>query len=350
MSTALNTRAPAATVPRATAWQRAAAFVLAFYCFWRQIALVAWESAVVVFYMKVLGPGLLDAQHPWVTGRPSPDQGPVWPQNIIYRSKGHRGATLESDTEIVTKVCRFLTKMVARSVPHAPEIPHGKRRRMPHAVNYLHGAVHYNGAFMIFDDIPDLMAHVTDPAFRRALLRFGRQERREVTLVLRQRRVDPELYAYCVGCVRGVLPWFANGNGPTGKPVLWGNVAPYPAINLINGAWMSDLFALWTRGADAAPRQPVAPHQHFDRQYGAGRRHVTFGDRLLAWMMFADVRARGFKGQLVFTHRKVIEPQRIEEYRQAGGYGRWAACHEVPNPLRRRNRRPESGPPTAPNP
>ena len=302
--------------------------IRALYCWVRQLALVAWESLVVVFFMKVLGPRLVGADHPWVTGLKGNGE-PIWHDNLVYRSPS--SATLEDDRAIVRKVGTFLCRMVARSVP-AEEIAHGPKRRMPHAVAYIHGAVHHNGAFLVFEDIPDLLAHVTDRRFRRALLRFGRLERREVTLVLRTRRVDPTAYAYCIGCLRGQLPWFSNGNGPTGKPVLWGNAAPYPVINLINGAWMADLWQLFRTGV--APTRPPAQGDAFVGPFGAGRRHFTFGDRLSAWLQYQDIRARGFKGQLVFTHRKLIEPQRVHEYREAGGWGRWVGCHEVPNPLR----------------
>jgi hypothetical protein len=58
--------------------------------------------------------------------------------------------------------------------------------------------------------------------------------------------------------------------------------------------------------------------------------------------MFTDVRLRGFKGQLFFTDRRVIEPQRLEEYRKAGGYLKWVGCHPVPSPFRRREKVNES--------
>jgi hypothetical protein len=40
--------------------------------------------------------------------------------------------------------------MLRRSNLANPEIPQGKARRMPHAVNYLHGSVHYNGGYVLF--------------------------------------------------------------------------------------------------------------------------------------------------------------------------------------------------------
>ena len=310
-------------------------FARGLYCFGRQMALLAIEVPAVYFFMRVLDrPGLLGPDHPWVSGvMPGADQA-TWTQNIAYRSESALGATPKSDDEIVTKVGRFLSKMVARSVPHSPGLPQGPTRRMPHAVNYLHGAVHHNGLFMLFDDIPDVIAHLTDERFRKELMRLGRRERREISLVLRTRKVDPERYAYCIGCVRGALPWFANGNGPTGKPVLWGNAAPYPVINLIHGPWMGDMWRLWRRGPAHIVREPLDPEKRLlTPRTLRGRRHIVWADRLLAWIMFLDVKSRGFGGQLAFTDRKVIEPKRLLEYREQGGYGRWVACHEVPHPF-----------------
>lgn len=309
--------------------------VLGVYCFWRQLALVAWESAAVVGFMKVLTHGLLGPEHPWVTGLQEGSDEPIWSHNIAYRSTPHLKG-VESDEVILARVGRFLSKMVARSASGKPEAPHGPKRRMPHAVNYLHGGVHYNGLFMIFDDIPDLMAHIKDPVFRRQMLRLGRTQRREITLILRTRRVDPLDYAYAIGCLRGVLPWFSNGNGPTGKPVLWGNAAPYPVINLIHGAWMRDMWTLWRKGQHAVCRPALDPAARIPTMVPMGRRYTTWSDRLWAWFMFMDVRARGFRGQLVFTNRPRIEPQRVLEYRQQGGYGRWVGCHEVPHPFQAR--------------
>lgn len=305
------------------------------YCFQRQLWLLAWEVWVVFFFMYVLKDRRLPQEHPWATGRTPDDDGDIWPRNIVYRSPSRLAETSEeSDAKIVRSVGKFLCAMVRRS-NQGPEIPHGPKRRMPHAVNYIHGAVHYNGAFLVFDDFADLVSHLTDRQFRRDLLRFGRRERREVTLVFRNRDYEPLDFAYMVGCVRAHLPSFSNGNGPTKRPVLWGNMSPYPAIALINGAWMSDLFRMWRGRDDALARAPIDSRAHFRQSYCGSRSWFTFTDRLLAWYMYTDVRSRGFRGQLFFTNRKRIEPQRVEEYEEAGGYWKWAACHEVPPPWSR---------------
>jgi Leu/Phe-tRNA-protein transferase len=52
---------------------------------------------------------------------------------------------------------------------------------------------------------------------------------------------------------------------------------------------------------------------------------------LVAWMISTDVRLHGFRGQLAFTNRIKIEPERLEEYRREG-YFRWSASYIVPRP------------------
>ena len=178
------------------------------YCFQRQLWLLVFEVPVVLFFMRVLDKRRLPEDHPWVSGL-TDDGDEIWPRNIVYRSPGRRGATFEDDVEIVTSIGRFLRSMVRRSA-QTPELPLGSKRRMPHGVNYIHGAVHYNGVFMVFDDFADLVSHLTDRRFRRDVLRFGRKQRREITLVFRNRRYEPVDFAYMIGCVRAHLPWFSR--------------------------------------------------------------------------------------------------------------------------------------------
>ena len=290
--------------------------------------LLAVEVWIVFFFIKVLKSGDVDDEHPWATGLDG-EQEPIWPKNIVYRSKGRMGLTEAEDREIVTKVGMFLRSMVKRSV-QVPEIEQGQKRRMPHAVNFIHGAVHHNGAYMLFDDFQDLIFHVTDPVFRRDLRRFVKAERREVTFVLRQRDYDPVDYAYCVAAMRAYLPYFTNGNGPSKDPVLWGNKAPYASLNPINGAWVGDLWALYRKDV-ANQLRPAVQKSYFQSAYAGVRRGFTRVERLMGWLMFLDVRARGWQGQVFFTRRKNFDPKSLEAYR-ALGYWRWFNVHRVPAP------------------
>src|SRR5205814_10692506 len=110
----------------------------------------------------------------------------IWSRNIVFASpRGEHVADAECDEQIVTHIGRFLAVMVQRSNVTGPEIPQGRKRRMPHAVNYLHGPVHYNGGYVIFDDFRDAMSYLSDRRFAAEFLRFARTERRELTIVLR---------------------------------------------------------------------------------------------------------------------------------------------------------------------
>jgi hypothetical protein len=307
------------------------------YCIVHMWMRVAYETGAVFYLMRRMGAGMLRDDHPWITGSMPGSTEKIWSKNLIYRSPSRRPASSQAeDRRIVEGVGSFLSRMTGKSVV-LPELPQGKKRRMPHAVNYLHGAVHYNGAYLIFDDFADLIFHLTDAAFRRDLVRFARTERREVTLVFRERDYDPLDYAYCVGAVRMLIPWFSNGNGPTKRPVLWGNVAPFPAIGTINGSWMIETFALMRGEYDRLVRPPIEG-TWFAGPYRGTRREPIWIERLMAWLIHLDVRLHGFRGQLAFTNRDVIEPERRAEYEKAGGYFRWSACYEVPHPFRRGER------------
>ena len=170
--------------------------------------------------------GMVTAEHPWVTGLVPDDQQPVWPRNVVFRTPV--GTTWaepdyqpEADDAIANKVGKFLAAMVKKSVAN-PEIPHGPTRRMPHAINYLHGAVHYNGLTMLFNNFAEAMEYFADTRFRKELRRLIKVEQREVTLVFRERNYDPVEFAYFSAFVMSHVPWFANVNG-AGRKVMWGN-------------------------------------------------------------------------------------------------------------------------------
>jgi hypothetical protein len=299
-------------------------------CFVRQIWLLIVEVPVVWYFMWRLKANALPETHPWVNTRNQS----TWSANCVYRSPVRTKPTENlSDDWLLEQTGQFLARMVAKSC-QSIELPYGPKRRMPHAVNYIHGAVHHNGLFVIFDNFADVIAHLRNDAFRTELLRAGRIERREITLLIRQRDYDPVDFAFCVGAVRNLLPWFSNGNGPTKRPVLWGNMAPFPAINLINGAWIDDLWRLDRGQLDVLARQSVCADAYFQSPYKLASARYRLLDRLQAWYMYTDVRLRGFRGQLFFANRHRIEPHRLAEYEAAGGYAKWVACHAVPFPLR----------------
>jgi hypothetical protein len=276
--------------------------------------------------------GLLPADHPWLTGAmPGSGGATIWPRNIVFASpRGANISTADSDEEIVTQVGRFLAAMVQRSNIADPEIPQGRKRRMPHAVNYLHGPVHYNGGYAVFDDFRDAMAHLSDRRFAAEFLRFAKQERRELTIVLRERSYDPEEYAWFVAFVRAHLPWYCNGNGPTKKRVLHGTPSPFPVVNPINGSWIADVQRLQRGRLDGLVRPPIAS-RYFTGSYAGHRTDFVWMERLHAWTQWLVTEGKGFQGGLVFTKRRVIEPHNWATYVDTGG--QWRPGYTIQHPF-----------------
>ena len=277
--------------------------------------------------------GLLAPDHPWLTGViPGSGGGTIWSRNIVFASpRGPGIAGVESDEEIVTRVGRFLAAMVQRSNFADPEVPQGRRRRMPHAVNYLHGPVHYNGGYVIFDDFRDAMFHLSDRRFAGEFLRFARRERRELTIVLRECRYDPEEYAWFVAFVRAHLPWYCNGNGPTKKRVLHGTPSPYPVVNPINGTWIADVRSLQCGRLDGLVRPPIEA-RYFTGAYAGHRTDFNWTERLHAWLQWLVTEAKGFQGGLVFTSRKLIEPHNLAEF--VATNGKWRPGYTISHPFK----------------
>ncbi|KAA9338520.1 hypothetical protein F0P96_06720 [Hymenobacter busanensis] len=282
-----------------------------------------------LWHVQKVHAGLIDKTHPWCTGRlPGTDE-LAWLRNVVFRTQPAPGIATESDEHIMQKVGGFLAEMVKKSA-QLPEIPHGPERRMPHVVNYLHGVVHCNGLWLLFNDFAEAKHYFADAAFRREFVRLVRQERREVTLVFRQRKYDPIEYAYFSGFMMAQFPWFANVNGP-GKKVMWGNPAPYPAMNIITGNWMADVDRL-RRGQGGRVRPAVEARQYFLGRYGAPTGEYTLPERLVAFIENEWVRRRGFNAGLFFIDRKKIDPRIYDKYTE--DKATLAAKQTVvPNPL-----------------
>jgi hypothetical protein len=284
-------------------------------------------------YLHKLKAGKLAADHPWVTGI-SPQTGEyIWPKNIVYASSRKplwNGSEPEADSDIVIRIGKFLTAMIKRSTFTDPEIPQGPKRRMPHAVNLLHGPVHYNGGFLLFNDFQDGMFHLSDPAFIKEIKRFARNERRELTIILRERSYDPEEFAWFVAFVRSHLPWYANGNGPTKKRVLHGTPSPYPAVNPINGSWVRDVKNLVNGYAEKLIKPPIEV-KYFRNEYRGNQSEFTFLERFHAWAQSLIIQAKGFQGGLVFTKRKKIERENWEIFLETGG--QWQGSYLVSHPF-----------------
>lgn len=272
-----------------------------------------------IIRFRPLPAGLVDLDHPWVTGiNPQTDK-PIWHDNVIYRSPRPASDTaLAEDDVILLSNGRFLANRVRQSAV-TPELPVGPQRRMPHAINYMHGASHYNSGIIILNDLQDGYRHITDPQFRRELYRFVRTERREVLFLFRERTYDPREYAYFSCCMRSLFPWFCNPNGPQER-VLWGNAAPFPAANLITGCWADDVYALKRPGGAAkVVRPPIRPGGYLTNgPFNAGRSAALWPEKALAWLTYLRVKIRGAKGGMFFIDRRKIYEDQIRNRESRG--------------------------------
>jgi rSAM/selenodomain-associated transferase 2 len=291
-------------------------------------------------WLHKVGPGLLADDHPWLTGKIPGTNETIWAKNIVFaspRKPAWQGREPEDDAIIVSRVGAFLASMVARSNVANPEIPQGKQRRMPHAVNYIHGSVHYNGGYVLFNDFEDAMFYLSDAKFAGQFRKFAAQEKRELTIVLRERSYDPEEYAWFLAFVRSHLIWYANANGPTKKRVLHGTPSPYPAVNPINGSWIRDVRNLQKGRLDCIVFEPLRGSNYFTGVYQGNQCEYTFLERFHAWAQYLVTRAKGFQGGLVFTDRKKIEPEHWGIFRTT--QGKWQAGYPVSHPFTRIPRR-----------
>lgn len=264
--------------------------------------------------------GLLPPDHPWVTGLNPATGRPVWHDNVVFRTPrdGLTPPDAPADDLIVQRVGRFLAAQVARSVV-VPEVPWGLRRRMPHAINYIHGTAHYNSGLLLFNDFADGFFHFSDTRFAAEVRRFIRQERREVLLIFRQRRYTAREYAYFVAFLRTIFPWFCNSNGPR-KRVLWGNPSPFPVVNIIGGNWIRDVYRLKSEMGRAAVVRPPVPHATYFQKgpYRGDRCQARWPEKLLAHWTTWRVRQRGSKGGLFFVDRRRLLSARLQREKAQG--------------------------------
>ena len=73
--------------------------------------------------------------------------------------------------------------MAAASASH----PRGWPAPMPPGILYLHGGVHYNGGWLLFNDFKEAIEHFSDPKFAAEFRRFVREQGREPITLFRNR-------------------------------------------------------------------------------------------------------------------------------------------------------------------
>ena len=190
---------------------------------------------------------------------------------------------------------------------------------MPHGINYIHGSAHYNSGILVFTDFADAIGHFTDRRFATEVRRFVQRERREVLVMFRQREYSTREYAYYVGCMRTLFPWFCNSNGPL-KRVLWGNPSPFPVANIITGNWIRDIYRLKRPGGAAEViRPPIRAGEYFRHApYRGCRREPLWPEKLLAQYTHWRIRLRGARGGLFFVDRRKLLADKLAAMRQLG--------------------------------
>jgi hypothetical protein len=306
---------------RTARWYEALAYYLAIPAVWVRQFLHNLHGIVHVLDITRFRPmpaGLIPPDHPWATGLDPATGKPVWHHNVLFRSPRAEGTDLPADGFVVERVGEFLAQLTALSAV-VPEIPWGLRRRMPHGINYIHGAAHYNSGILIFTDFADAIGHFSDRRFTAEVCRFARTERREVLVMFRRRDYSTSDYAYFVACLRTLFPWFCNSNGPL-KRVLWGNPSPFPVANIITGNWIRDVYKLKRPGGAAAVVRPtVAKGLYFTGgPYRGWRREPLWPEKLLARWTHWRIGLRGSRGGLFFVDRRKLIADKLHRLRARG--------------------------------
>lgn len=255
--------------------------------------------------------GLIAEDHPFCTGLDPATGKTIWNSNLLFRSPrrepwtGHPAP--DPDDEIIDKVGHHLCKQVLMAAA-SKEFPTGRPSPMPPGILYLHGGVHYNGGWLLFNDFNDAIEHFTDPKFAAQFRLFVKEQHREPITIFRNRDYDRGEFARFVCFMRTIFPWFSNSNGPK-KFVLWGNPSPYPAVNTITGNWIHDCRALQSEsGRKCVARPPIPSGRYFQNGPYRGERSTTlWPEHLLAAFTERRIRWRGEKENLYFVDKRKIK-------------------------------------------
>lgn len=263
-----------------------------------------------IVWLRPMPGGQISSDHPFATGI-NPETGDfIWKDNLLYASP-RSPEIKESDEEILVATGKHMRGMILKSTA-MENAPNGVEDRMPPAINYIHGGVHYNGGFLIFNDFQDAISHFTDWEFRKSFWKFVLLEKREPVTLFRKRNYKREEFLEFVCFMRTYFPYFSNSNGNK-KRIGWGNPAPYPAVNTITGHWKTDTYKFYNKErAKTAPRVAIAK-KYFTEPFYKGLRNTTrWPERWLARFTDDRVQARGAKGNLFFVDlRKIVKGYRF---------------------------------------
>jgi hypothetical protein len=260
-----------------------------------------------IMWLRPFKGGLLSSNHGFATGIDTSDGELIWTKNIVYKSP-RKKVFKESDEEIVKKLMTFLARMVESS-SSSETYPNGKKNRMPPAVNYIHGTVHYNGLSLIFDDFKDARKHFSDPKFYKDFLYMTMKEKREPTIIFRDKDYDPDEFAIFSCYMKTRFPFFGNPNGNK-KRLHWGTPSPWPAFNLILGWWIEPTRKLRDKSNHESLLRPaVNQGQYMLRSdYGCrGVREYMVPEKAWAKFTYFRIKLRGKRGGMYFTDKRKID-------------------------------------------
>ncbi len=282
---------------------------------WLQLTLHnSWGilNVLDIIWLRPMQGGLIDEHHPFCTGVNPATGRTIWHSNLLFRTAPrehwpHGHMPPDSDDEILRKTGDHMRRLVAQAAS-SPGHPRGHASAMPPGILYLHGGVHYNGGWLLFNDFAEAIEHFTDPRFAAEFRRFVREQGREPVTVFRDRDYDRTKFAEYVCFMRTIFPWFSNSNGPK-RFVLWGNPAPYPTVNTITGHWIGDCRALKTdAGRVAVARPPIEDGEYFrNGPYCGERRTTLWPERLLARLTARRIELRGERENLYFVDKRRIK-------------------------------------------
>src|SRR6185503_16332925 len=144
-----------------------------------------------IIWLRPMRGGIIDESHPFCTGIDPATGAAIWNSNLIFASPRRdpwpQGALApDPDHEIIEKLGRHLCKQVQMAAATA-EFPTGRPSPMPPGILYLHGGVHYNGGWLLFNDFADAIHHFTDRRFVAEFRRFVKEQKREPVTVFRDR-------------------------------------------------------------------------------------------------------------------------------------------------------------------
>ena len=281
---------------------------------WLQLTLHnSWGilNVLDIIWLRPMRGGMIDEDHPFCTGIDLATGKSIWHANLLFSTPPLNpwpgNIPPDSDEELLEKVGTHLRNQVSHAAA-SERYPTGKASPMPPGILYLHGGVHYNGGWLIFNNFTEAIRHFSDPRFAREFRRFVKEQNREPITLFRDRDYDREEFARFVCFMRTIFPWFSNSNGPK-KFVLWGNPSPYPAVNTITGNWIGDCRALKTEhGRRNVARPPIPAQRYFqDGPYAGSRETTRWPENLLALFTHKRIALRGEKENLYFVDKRKLK-------------------------------------------